>query len=123
MIRKKNFHRVVAGVISAMLFSSLSGVSALAASKKNNLINIQHSYTNNGYTFEKISHASEGTETADGVVDYLGNHNIEAYIDGEIEELPLARKEDIGRTVDFASGRNRYIGYLISIPSRDFKNV
>ena len=47
---------------------------------------------------------------------------IEAYIDGEIEELPLARKEDIGRTVDFASGRNRYIGYLISIPSRDFKN-
>ena len=40
---------------------------------------------------------------------------IEAYIDGEIEELPLARKEDIGRTVDFASGRNRYIGYLISI--------
>ena len=34
---------------------------------------------------------------------------IEAYIDGEIEELPLARKEDIGRTVDFASGRNRYI--------------
>ena len=48
---------------------------------------------------------------------------IEAYIDGKIEELPLARKEDIGRTIDFASGRNRYIGYLISIPSRDFKNV
>ena len=44
-------------------------------------------------------------------------------IEAEIEELPLARKEDIGRTVDFASGRNRYIGYLISIPSRDFKNV
>lgn len=85
MIRKKNFHRVVAGVISAMLFSSLSGVSALAASKKNNLINIQHSYTNNGYTFEKISHASEGTETADGVVDYLGNHNIEVYKDGVSE--------------------------------------
>ena len=47
---------------------------------------------------------------------------IEAYIDGEIEELPLARKEDIGRTVDFASGRNRYIGYLISIATRSFKN-
>ena len=85
MIRKKNFHRIIAGVISAMLFSSVSGVSALAASKKNNLINIQHSYTNNGYTFEKISHASEGTETADGVVDYLGNHNIEAYKDGVSE--------------------------------------
>ena len=48
---------------------------------------------------------------------------IEAYIDGEIEELPLARREDIGRTVDFVSGRNRYIGYLISIPCCDFKNL
>ena len=48
---------------------------------------------------------------------------IEAYLDGEIDELPLATKEEIGRTIDFASGRNRYIGYLISIPSRDFKNL
>ncbi len=48
---------------------------------------------------------------------------IEAYLDGEIEELPLATGEEIGRTVDFASGRNRYIGYLISIPSRDFKKM
>lgn len=47
---------------------------------------------------------------------------IEAYIDGEMEELPLARKENIGRTVDFSAGRNRYIGYLISIPTRAFKN-
>ena len=35
---------------------------------------------------------------------------IEAYLDGKIEELPYATREDIGRTVDFASGRNRYIG-------------
>lgn len=49
--------------------------------------------------------------------------HIEAYIDGEIPELPLATREDVGRTIDFASGRNRYIGYLISIPSRDFKNI
>ena len=47
---------------------------------------------------------------------------IEAYIDGEIEELPLATKEDIGCTIDYAAGRNRYIGYLISIPTRAFKN-
>ena len=46
---------------------------------------------------------------------------IEAYIDGEIAELPLAKKEEIGRTVDFSAGRNRYIGYLISIPTRAFK--
>ena len=48
---------------------------------------------------------------------------IEAYLDGSIEELPLATGEDIGRTVDYAPGRNRYIGYLISIPCRDFKNI
>ena len=47
---------------------------------------------------------------------------IEAYIDGEIGELPLARRDHIGRTTDYVAGRNRYIGYLISIPTRSFKN-
>ncbi len=47
---------------------------------------------------------------------------IEAYIDGQTEELPLATGEDIGRTVDFAAGRNRYIGYLISLATRSFKD-
>ena len=48
---------------------------------------------------------------------------IEAYIDGKTEERPLATGADIGRTVDFAAGRNRYIGYLISLPTRSFKNM
>lgn len=48
---------------------------------------------------------------------------IEQYIDGEMEERPLATGENIGRTVDFAAGRNRYIGYLISLPTRSFKNM
>ena len=48
---------------------------------------------------------------------------IEAYIDGEIGELPFATKSDIGRAKDYASGRNRYIGYLISLATRSFKNV
>ncbi len=48
---------------------------------------------------------------------------IESYIDGEQPEIPLAQREYIGRTVDFAAGRNRYIGHLISIPIRSFKNV
>ena len=48
---------------------------------------------------------------------------IEAYIDGLTEERPLATGADIGRTVDFAAGRNRYIGYLISLPTRSFKNM
>lgn len=40
---------------------------------------------------------------------------VEEYIDGKIGEIPLATKDKIGRTVDYASGRNRYIGYLISL--------
>ncbi len=48
---------------------------------------------------------------------------IEAYLDGEMGEIPLARKENIGRTTDFSAGRNRYIGYLISIATRSFKNM
>lgn len=48
---------------------------------------------------------------------------IEAYIDGEIGELPLAVKENIGRTTDYSAGRNRYIGYLISLATRSFENV
>ena len=47
---------------------------------------------------------------------------IEDYLDGKSGPLPLAVKETIGRTVDFAAGRNRYIGYLISIATRSFKN-
>ena len=46
---------------------------------------------------------------------------IESYLDGESGEIPFATKENIGRTVDFAAGRNRYIGYLISIATRSFK--
>ncbi len=48
---------------------------------------------------------------------------IEAYIDGELEELPFAKKENIGKTVDYAMGRNRYIGHLISLATRSFKDI
>lgn len=48
---------------------------------------------------------------------------IEEYLDGMTAEIPLAKRDAIGRTVDFAAGRNRYIGYLISIATRSFKNM
>ena len=48
---------------------------------------------------------------------------IEDYIDGKTEEVPLAVRENIGRTVDFVMGRNRYIGYLISLATRSFKHI
>jgi len=55
---------------------------------------------------------------------------VEAYLDGELEifgvklpQIPFAKREKIGRTVDYVSGRNRYIGYLISLGMFSFKGV
>ena len=50
----------------------------------------------------------------DGNLDLFGNH---------YEEIPFATRENIGRTVDYVSGRNRYIGYLISLGMYSFKGV
>ena len=47
---------------------------------------------------------------------------VEEYIDGKLE-IPVASRENIGRTVDYVSGRNRYIGYLISLSKYSFKDV
>jgi phosphoglucosamine mutase len=46
---------------------------------------------------------------------------IEAYIDSNEDMIPLATRENIGKTVDYAIGRNRYIGYLISLATRSFQ--
>ncbi len=53
---------------------------------------------------------------------------VEAYIDGDLElfgqhwdELPYATRDQIGRSVDYVSGRNRYVGYLISLGIHSFK--
>lgn len=47
---------------------------------------------------------------------------VEDFIDDKIE-IPIAERENIGRTVDYVEGRNRYIGYLISMSKYSFKNV
>ncbi len=55
---------------------------------------------------------------------------IEDYIDGRLavfgrswDEIPFATGENIGRTIDYVSGRNRYIGYLISLGMFSFKGM
>ena len=55
---------------------------------------------------------------------------VEAYLDGELEvfgqkwkTIPYASREKIGRTVDYVAGRNRYIGYLISLSKVSFRGV
>ena len=46
---------------------------------------------------------------------------LEEYLDGD-EQLPYALGDEIGCTIDYAAGRNRYIGYLISLATRSYKN-
>ena len=48
---------------------------------------------------------------------------IEEYIDKETDDIPLATGGNIGRTVDYVLGRNRYLGYLISLPTKSFKDI
>ena len=55
---------------------------------------------------------------------------VEAYLDGKLNafgqewnELPFAKNEKIGRSVDYVSGRNRYIGYLISLGMYSFRGM
>lgn len=48
---------------------------------------------------------------------------IEEYIDREGDDIPLATGDRIGRTVDYIVGRNRYIGYLMSLATHSFKNI
>ena len=54
---------------------------------------------------------------------------VEKYIDGDMSEfdcgddLPLAKREKVGKTVDFAAGRNRYVGYLISLAANSYKHM
>ena len=66
-----------------------------------------------------------GIKVINGNGEKLGDDTIdkiEEYLDGKIGEIPLAVRDDIGRTIDYASGRNRYIGYLISIACNSFKD-
>jgi len=55
---------------------------------------------------------------------------IEAYIDGDLsslgiseDDLPLACREKIGCIIDYVAGRNRYVGYLISVAAHSYKNL
>ena len=47
---------------------------------------------------------------------------VEHYLDGDME-IPLATADHIGRTIDYSSGRNRYIGYLISLATHSYKDI
>ena len=60
----------------------------------------------------------KGEKMPDDVTDI-----VEQYIDGLLPEPPYATGDQIGKTVDYASGRNRYIGYLISLATHSYKGI
>ena len=78
------------------------------------MISASHNpYTDNGIKLMN----GDGEKMDDELQD-----TIERYIDGEIEEIPFATGENIGCTVDYYTGRNRYIGYLANVATKSFEN-
>ncbi len=79
------------------------------------MISASHNaYHDNG--IKLINSAGEKMEEA--VID-----EIERYLDGEYGEIPYATRDDIGVVVDHAAGRNRYIGYLITLARHSYKGM
>ena len=60
----------------------------------------------------------QGEKMEDEVIDL-----VEKYLDGDPADLPLATGEDIGEVIDYSAGRNRYIGYLISLATHSYRNM
>ena len=85
---------------------------------------IMVSASHNPYYDNGIKLLNDRGEKMDGEVISL----IESYLDGDLtpfggEDIPFARGRDIGRTVDYISGRNRYIGHLISLSTCSYKGL
>ena len=67
-----------------------------------------------------------GIKLLNGSGEKLEQHiidKIEEYLDTEGDPLPFATREDVGITVDHAAGRNRYVGYLISLATRSYRGM
>ena len=75
---------------------------------------------------DSISNTDNGIKIIDGNGHKIASDIEEAmenYIDGIVEELPFATGDAVGTATDYAIGRNRYIGYLISLATRSYKNM
>ena len=84
---------------------------------------IMISASHNGYRDNGIKLInSQGEKLAGGVISL-----IERYLDGDLTpfggEIPFASGKNVGRTVDYISGRNRYVGHLISLSTCSYKGL
>ena len=48
---------------------------------------------------------------------------VEEYLDGDFDDVPYATMDKSGRTIDYFAGRNRYMGYLMTLAKNSFRNV
>lgn len=85
---------------------------------------IMVSASHNPYYDNGIKLLNGGGEKMDGGVISL----VESYLDGDLtpfggKDLPFASGRDVGRTVDYISGRNRYTGHLISLATCSYKGL
>jgi phosphoglucosamine mutase len=79
------------------------------------MISASHNpYHDNGI---KLINAN-GEKMEESVIDL-----VEQYLDGKIGPAPYASDDKIGMVIDYSSGRNRYIGYLISLATHSYKGV
>lgn len=94
MKSRQLFKQFAAVAVSAVVFTT-SVLPAFAT----DALSPQYTYTGGGVTFEKISHPDTPVETADGIVDYIGNGSIAPYIAGESE----TGNGDRGQSYSYAS--------------------
>ena len=81
------------------------------------MISASHNpYYDNGIKLINGSGEKMGDDILDGIEEYIDKIGA-----GEPDTIPYATDERIGRTVDYAAGRNRYIGFLISLATRSYK--
>ena len=93
---------------------SVSFVTAMDRFDFGIMISASHNpFTDNGI---KIVN-SRGEKIDDDMIE-----KIEGYVDGEQDDFPFATGVDVGEIIDYYAGRNRYIGFLISLSRCSFKN-
>ena len=79
------------------------------------MISASHNpYYDNGIKLFNCSGEKMSEEITDKIEEYLDSNNM---------TLPFAKRDKIGKTVDYIAGRNRYVGYLISLGMYSFKGV
>ena len=78
---KRGSKKIIAAALSTAICTAML-VQTVSTAFAANELDPKYTYTNGNYTFEKISHPNSPVESADGIVDYIGNGSVTPYVDG-----------------------------------------